>query len=149
MANPLLDVLIRDLMTAEVTVIDQGAKLDMALDLMREQNIRRLPVTGRLGKVVGILTIDEARTAMPPGVSHFDAGAEAERLIPEVRSVMNAQLHTVTPDQTAARAAQLMLQFKVGALPVVDGDELVGIITESDIFRFLTRDLPPLQSDWD
>ena len=148
MANPLMDVKIRDLMTADVIAIDQSSKVDMALDLMREKNIRRLPVVGRLGKVVGILTVEEARRAMPAGVSHFDSDAESERLIPEIRTVMNAQLHTVTPDQPAARAAQFMLQFKVGALPVVEEDALVGIITESDIFRFLTRDLPPLEEDW-
>ena len=115
----------------------------------RFPNIRRLPVVGRLGRVVGILTIDDARRAMPTGVSHLDADAEGERQIPEIRSVMNAQLHTVSPEQPAGRAAQLMLQFKVGALPVVEEDALVGIITESDIFRFLTRDLPPLDEDWD
>ena len=148
MTNPLLEVKIRDLMTAEVTVIEQDAKVDMALDLMREQNIRFLPVTGRMNKVVGLLTIDEAMAAMPHGVSHFDASAETEELIPEVRTVMNAQLHTVAPDNLAARAALLMLQFKVNALPVMDEDKLVGIITKNDIFRYLTKDLPPLQSDW-
>ncbi len=148
MANPLQDVTIGELMTADVVAIDQAIKVDMALDLMREKNIRRLPVLGRLGKVVGILTVDEARAAMPEGISHYDASAEEERLIPEVRSVMNGQVHTVTPDQPASRAAQFMLQFKVGALPVLEEDKLVGIITESDIFRFLTRDLAPLQEDW-
>ena len=149
MANPLLDVKIRDLMTTDVTVIDQGAKLDIAFEQMRERNIRRLPVMGRGGKVVGILTIDEVRAAMPQGFRPADDGGETEQPIPEVRSVMNAQLHTVAPDQPVARAALLMLQFKVGALPVLDDAALVGIITESDIFRFFTRDLPPLQSDWD
>lgn len=149
MANPLMGVKISDLMTKDVVAIDQSTKVDLALELMSEKNIRRLPVVGRLGRVVGILTIDDARRAMPTGVSHLDSGAEGERQIPEIRSVMNAQLHTVSPEQPAGRAAQLMLQFKVGALPVVEEDALVGIITESDIFRFLTRDLPPLDEDWD
>ena len=149
MANPLMGVKISDLMTKDVVAIDQSTKVDLALELMSEKNIRRLPVVGRLGRVVGILTIDDARRAMPTGVSHLDADAEGERQIPEIRSVMNAQLHTVSPEQPAGRAAQLMLQFKVGALPVVEEDALVGIITESDIFRFLTRDLPPLDEDWD
>lgn len=141
MSNILLDTKVRDVMTTPVLTIDQDAKISVAIELMRQHDIRRLPVLGRANRLVGMITLDDARLAMPPGVPFH--GAEGTADVPDVRRVMSHGAITVGADDSIALAAQRMVNRKVGALPVLENGEMVGILTESDIFEFVARDLPP------
>jgi CBS domain-containing protein len=106
--------------------ISADADLQSALRMLQERAVRRLPVTDELGHVVGIVTERDLLLA----TSHYVAAPI------EVDSIMRRPVVTTTPDTSLADAALLMVQYKIGGLPVLDDEQqLVGIITESDIFR--------------
>ncbi len=149
MSNILLDTKVRDIMAQPVLTIDQDAKVSVAIEIMLQHDIRRLAVLGRANRLVGMITLDDARLAMPPGVPFH--GAEGAADVPDVRRVMSHGAITVGADDSIALAAQRMVNRKVGALPVLENGEMIGIVTESDIFEFVARDLPPqlLESEFD
>ena len=149
MSTPLQDTRVRDVMTPRPSSIYIDAGLDVAIETMRTKDIRRLPVLGRADQLKGMITLEDARRNMPRGVPHSNAGEEAEAKIPAVRKAMSRGLVTVGAADSLGKAAQLMVHHKIGALPVMDKGEMIGIITESDIFKYLARDLPGLQSDED
>ena len=126
-----------DWMTANPIVVSPDTLLAEAAGLMQQHKIRKLPVQ-RDGKLVGIVTWGDIRKASASDVSQL-AGYELDYLIDKIKikRIMSAKPLTVTPDTSLAQAADIMLQHKVGGLPVLDGDQLVGIITESDILRAL------------
>jgi acetoin utilization protein AcuB len=133
------DTPIREVMTKSVITIEPGLKVDVALETMRANGIRRLPVVGRTGRLAGILTIDEATRAMPEGVTFAGAGDTLTGGIPDIRDVMTRDVKTLGPDALVAQAAQLMVEHKIGAVPVVEDHVVVGIVTESDLFRHIAR----------
>ena len=124
---------VKDIMSAEVVSIDPDLKVNQALEIMGSSDVRRLPVVGRSGRLVGIITEADARLAMPRGRSLY--GEEQE--IPTVRDTMTDNVITVTPEDTIAHVAQLMRTRKIAGIPVIEAGALVGIVTESDIFRFV------------
>lgn len=132
---------VRDVMTPHVHTIDRDLRVSVAIELMRSYGIRRLPVI-RAGtrKVIGILSLGEAQLAMPKD-THL---AEVTEDIPYVRDVMTDYVYTIGPDEPVARAAQLMVNHRISCLPVLDekGD-LIGIVTESDLFKYLAYRLGP------
>jgi acetoin utilization protein AcuB len=120
--------------TPETTVLDAGR-------LMIDHTIRRLPVVEG-DQVVGIVTYGDVRAARamsPSGLDIWELSYQLSRLT--VREIMTPNPVTISPDDTIGTAAQLMLKYMIGGLPVLDhGGRLVGIITESDIFRLVVRD---------
>lgn len=97
-----------------------------------------MPVVKK-GKVVGIMTRSDVRSAQPSSATTLNVW-EMNYLLAKlkVKDVMTTDPFTIGPDDTIKRAAELMHQHRIGALPVVEKDGLlVGIITESDIFRIL------------
>jgi acetoin utilization protein AcuB len=131
-------LLVEDWMTPDPITIDSGVTLPEAHRIMKENHIRRLPVVDD-GRLVGIVTwgdIREASASDCTSLDMFELFYLLETL--PVRQFMTRDPITVTPITPLARAAQLMLEHKIGGLPVVDHrGRLVGIITESDIFRVL------------
>ncbi len=135
--------LVRDWMTPRPITIDPRTTLPEAHKLMKQSQIRRLPVVDQ-GKVVGILTLGDVREASPSdatSLSIFELNFLLARLT--VDHIMTRDPIVVSPTTTIRQAAQIMLEYKIGGLPVVDGDVLVGIITESDIFRVLVQETEP------
>ncbi len=121
--------LVRDWMTRDVLTVEPGTPAVDAGNVMDEHTIRRLPVLTD-GRLVGIVTSTDIRAARSgdPGVL-------------TVAHIMSADPLTVNEDDTIGRAAQLMLVNRIGGLPVLNaGGMLVGIITESDIFRLVVHD---------
>jgi len=117
--------LVKDWMTRNVITVSPATTMQEAHQLIQEKSIRRLPVVKK-GKVVGILSLGDVREA-----SH-----NLNKL--KVSSVMQPNVIAVGAEDTLKTAAMLMYTNKIGALPVVDDrDHLVGIITESDIFKVL------------
>ncbi len=117
--------LVKDWMTENVITIAPEAFVQEAHQLMREKSIRRLPVVKK-SKLVGLLSLGDVREA-----THNETHLT-------VREVMAQNVVAVSADDTIKTAAVLMYTNKIGALPVVDAhDHLVGIMTESDIFKVL------------
>lgn len=128
---------VKSVMTDEVISIAPQLAVDVAIETMNSNDVRRLPVLGETGRLMGIITLYDAMLAMPEGASFADFSGD----IPSVRDVMTDYVYTVGPDDSIAKAAQIMLNQQVGGIPVVDDREVVGIITESDLFKFLVREL--------
>lgn len=135
--------LVKDWMTPDPITIDPQTTLPEVHRLMKECNIRRLPVVAN-GRVVGIITLGDIREASPSNatsLSIYELHYLLSRLT--VGEIMTRDPITITPDTSIEAAARLMLEHKIGGLPVVDGAKLVGIITESDIFRLLVMEGEP------
>jgi acetoin utilization protein AcuB len=103
---------------------------------MQTQKVRHLPVVNAAGKMVGLVAEEDLLKAEPSiatTLSIWEIHSLLDKL--KVREVMVRKVLTTTEDTPIEEAAHLMLEHKIGCLPVLRNDELVGIITESDIFR--------------
>ena len=110
--------------------------------MLREYNIRRLPVVDEDKNLIGIVTLGDIREASPSdatSLSIWELNYLLEKL--QVRRIMTPNPVTVYTNDTIATAARLMLENKISGLPVLDptDDSLVGIITESDIFSLVAQ----------
>ena len=127
-------------MTPKVITIDKNESLGTALRLMRENRIRRLPVVSK-GKLVGIVSDRDLKGALPSQATSLDVW-ELHGLLDRLRiaDIMTRKVITTTPDATIERVALVMLEKKIEGLPVLDAaGDIVGIVTEGDIFRALTE----------
>lgn len=135
-------------MSREVVTASPETSVLKAGQRMIERTIRRLPVVED-GRLVGIVThgdVRGARSVSSSGLDIWELSFRLSRLT--VREIMTPNPVTILPDDTIGMAAQLMLKYMIGGLPVVDAQErLVGIITESDIFRLVVRDWMHSQSE--
>lgn len=126
---------VRERMTPDPITITADTSVADAMALMREKNVKRLPVMDR-GKLCGIVTLmDLSENAPSPAttLSIFEASYLLART--KVRDIMSKRpLITVDADANLERAALLMRQNDIGGLPVLERGKLVGIITESNIF---------------
>ncbi len=120
-------MLVKEFMTRHPVTVSGAATVLEAWTLMRDHHIRRLPVVEGQ-RVVGILTLGDLREA------HAD---EAQGPGMRVSVLMRDSPITVTPQTTLRQAARIMIDKKVSGLPVIADGALVGIITESDLFRAL------------
>jgi CBS domain-containing protein len=126
-------------MQLDVIVIEAGNPVTEASALMATKRIRRLPVIERRPegpKLVGMISATDILHAFPPDVNPFAVMApEAGRNPLTVGEIMSRYLVTTTPETPIEEAAALMRERKIGALPVLQDQRLIGLITESDIFR--------------
>lgn len=130
---------VRDWMTRNPITIASGCTLYEAYQLMMDRKIRRLLVVDQR-ILVGVVTLEDLRRRMPDIV--IETGpAQAKEVFRKitVREVMAENPKTIPENATLIQAAQLMLEYKISTLPVMNGDRLVGIITESDIFKALVK----------
>ncbi len=119
-------MLVRDRMSAHPVTIEPESSALSALGIMQYHHLRHLPVVDASGRLVGILA---ERDLLLAASRHLHAGME-------VTEVMAREVVTVTPETPLGEAASLMASHHFGSLPVVDADRnIVGIVTESDIFR--------------
>lgn len=107
-----------------------------AMKLIHDKRIRRLPVLDHDGRLIGIVSERDLLRASPSTATTLSIW-EMTELIAElpIREVMTHDVVTVTPDTLIQDAAGLMVDHRIGGLPVVDGGRVVGVITETDIFR--------------
>lgn len=133
--------LVGDWMTRAVITISPDTTLAEAHKLMQEKCIRRLPVMDH-DRVVGIVTLGDVRGAEPSQASSLSVWEMNDLLAKlKVREVMTRNPMTIRQNASIAEAARLMLDHKFSGLPVLDeGKRLVGIITESDIFRLVASE---------
>jgi acetoin utilization protein AcuB len=123
-----------------ITVDSETLVLD-AQKIMKEKNIRRLPVVDK-GKLVGIVTKHDLLEASPSPATSLSVH-ELNYLLArmKVKEVMKKNPFTLDPDTPFEEALRIGQDKKIGSFPVMDQGKLVGIITESDVVRFLTRAL--------
>jgi acetoin utilization protein AcuB len=127
--------LVRDWMAHELVTITVDTTLPEASRLMKEYHIRHLPVMNDK-KLVGIVTwgdIREASASDSTTLSIYELNALLDTLYASY--FMTRQPITIDPEDDIAYAAEIMLDNKIGCLPVVSGDRVMGLITESDIIR--------------
>ncbi|MFP4322464.1 MAG: CBS domain-containing protein [Anaerolineales bacterium] len=132
---------VKDWMTPQTITIHEEATLPDAHELMKEYGIRRLPVVDGNGKLKGIISQTDVREAQPSDATSLSI-YELNYLLAKLRvkKVMTANVSTVMAESSVADAARIMLEQKIGGLPVVDDKgKLVGIITESDVFRMVVK----------
>lgn len=130
---------IRDLMTEKPITVDLDTPVLEARQIMLGKRIRHLLVTDG-PKLAGMVTDRDIRLNLPSpatSLSVWEINYLLARLT--VESVMTKALVTVSPGWDPRDAAVLMLDHKIGALPVVDNGELVGIITETDLLRAFVK----------
>jgi len=126
---------VNDWMTSQVITVSSSCTLPEAYWLMLENKIRRLPVVEG-GVLVGMVTLEDLRRMESVRIAGFDFIHISDMLAKlPVYQLMSTNPKTIQPTVPLIDAARLMLKHKISALPVLDGDKLVGIITESDIFR--------------
>jgi len=138
-------------MTRDVLTVEPTAKLAAIATLMMRRRIRRLPVVsepGEGGTLLGIVTHSDVLHAFPPNINPFAVNAADSIAAIEAAAghigltagdLMAREPRTTTPDAPLESAARLMRDHKIGALPVLSNYALVGLITESDIFRAMVE----------
>lgn len=139
---------IRFWMRAPAITINLAAPVSEALGLMHEHDVRRLPVVYDTGELCGIITHGDIRGADVLRLAGFNLNEIAEALRQaKVYEAMTEEPISVTPETSLREAAMLMIENKIGGLPVVDPDRcVIGIITESDLFEALVQQLDRMVS---
>jgi len=127
---------VKDWMSKDLVTIDADTSIMKASKVMKQNKIQHLPVLGK-GRLVGIVSDRDLKEATPSKATTLDIH-EMYHLLDTVtvKSLMPKKLFTITPGETVEKAAAVMLQNHISALPVVDAKgTLAGIITKGDIFR--------------
>jgi CBS domain-containing protein len=134
---------IRFWMRSPAITLNLDAPVSEALVCMQEHNVRRLPVVLDTGELCGIITQGDIRGADLLRAAGLDPQTVADALRRvKVYEVMADRPLTVTPETGLREAALLMIENKIGGLPVVSNSgDVVGIITESDLFEALVQQL--------
>ncbi|MCK6580129.1 MAG: CBS domain-containing protein [Anaerolineae bacterium] len=134
------NITVREWMTAPVISVTPDTPISTAHQMMKEYGIRRLPVVEH-DTLIGIVTLGDVREASPSDATTLSIW-ELNYLWAQltIEKVMTRKVSTVRADDFIIDAARIMLEKKVSGLPVIDDQKhLVGIITESDIFRMLVE----------
>jgi CBS domain-containing protein len=147
-----------DVMRRRPITIDPDAPLGTALAVMAERGVRHLPVVADDGRLIGMLTDRDVRSAViaPALAERLPARWRRRAKILQkrgealrVRDAMTWDCVTTAPDASLAQAAAIMLDGRFGCLPVVESGRLVGILTERDVLRALAERLPAIRGDAD
>jgi acetoin utilization protein AcuB len=129
-------MLVGERMTRDPIVVRDDTPIDKALKIMRDNQVRRLPVLNDKGALVGIISERDLLYASPSPATSLSI-YELHYLLSEIKvaAVMTTEVITVTEDTPLQEAARIMADSKIGGLPVERKGELVGIITETDLFK--------------
>lgn len=131
-------MLVKDRMTRNPVTISPDTSVSEALNIMRQSKVRRMPVVDRHGRLVGIVAEKDLLYASPSpatSLNVYEIGYLLSKL--KVKEIMARNVITVTEDAPLEEAARIMVDNSVSGLPVMAENKLVGIITETDIFKVL------------
>jgi acetoin utilization protein AcuB len=130
-------MLVKDRMSKPVISVSPDVPILEALNLMQREHIRRMPVI-KEGKMVGIVSDKDLLNAAPSDATTLSVW-EINYLVSKIKvgDVMSRQVRTVEEDTPIEEAARIMADNKIGGLPVVRGGKVVGLITETDLFKIL------------
>lgn len=128
---------VRDVMTSDVMAVRQDSTARAAFEAMVSAAVRHLPVLDETGRVVGMISDRDVRS----NAVMLGRRLSADNVVlPDgltASELMSPRPVTVGPDASAREAVALMLARRIGALPVVEDDVLLGIVTETDMLRLL------------
>ncbi len=129
-------MLVGNRMRRPVFTISAETTLDEALELMEKEHIRRLPVVDKDGSLIGIVTERDLVKASPSDATLLDKW-EVKSMMSKlpIEKIMTRQVITITEDMPLEEAARVMADKKVSGLPVLRDNKVVGILTETDIFK--------------
>jgi acetoin utilization protein AcuB len=131
--------LVRDCMSAAPVTITSDDSLQIAQDLFRSRSVRELPVVDH-GRLVGIVTDRDLREVAPsyPLFRNEDEIAMYMQKL-KVAAAMTVDPLVVSPTTVLVDAARLLHTYRIGSLPVVENDRLVGIISVSDVLKLFVE----------
>jgi len=136
-------------MQEKVVTISAGERLSTVQDIMTLGRVRHMPVVHG-GKLVGVVSErDLLRASLSSLTSVADDQRRAFLHVVEIARVMSSPPIVIDPDSPVEEAALVMAEHKIGCLPVLDGDDLLGMLTETDLLRYFagvwaaTRDRRP------
>lgn len=132
---------VRDLMTEEVFTLTPKNSLAMLYDLIDSKRVRHVPVVDSDGDLVGLVTDRDLSRSALGSLVDLPLSAERDELRRRrIGDIMATEPDSIEPDAPLRTAAEMLLENKIGCLPVVEGLHLVGILTEADFVRdFLER----------
>lgn len=133
-------MLVKNWMTPEVITVSPDTSLLKTGKILKESNVRRVPVVDNSGAVIGIISDRDVKDASPSKATTLDM-YEMHYLLAEIkaRQIMTKNPITIKSSDTVEKAAMIMLDNKIGGLPVVDDGKLVGIISDQDVFKALVN----------
>lgn len=131
-------MLVKEVMARNPITIRPESDYLAAIAIMRAGKIRHLPVVSAQGKLVGIITETALRGIQSPDAPKKQA-IQSDGVLMRIGEIMTTPVITVSPEYPLEEAAQIMVENHISCLPVVEGETLVGIITETDVFRLFVR----------
>ncbi|MBI4487753.1 MAG: CBS domain-containing protein [Deltaproteobacteria bacterium] len=133
------EVTVKEIMAKGPVTLECDDILDVADDIMTLGRIRHLPILER-GRVVGVLSQRDLFHSALVKVLGFKQREQKDLMrTVRVREVMSRPVITISPDAAVKEAARLMMKEKIGCLPVVEGEKFVGVVTETDILRYVVE----------
>jgi CBS domain-containing protein len=127
---------VRDIMPDTMVTVSEGDRLSTVEDIMTLGHVRHMPVV-HAGKLVGVVSERDLLRASLSNLTGFRTDEHRAFLHGvEIARVMSTPAVVIRPDATVVEAARVMAERKIGCLPVVDGDQLLGLITETDVLRY-------------
>jgi CBS domain-containing protein len=133
------DLTVRDIMTRDPIILGRNDTLDLAEDIMNLRRIRHMPVVDE-GSIVGIVSQrDLFRSALVTALGFGRKTQTAVIKTIKIKEIMTEHVITISPDASVKEAARVMIDKKIGCLPVIDGENLVGLLTETDILRYFAE----------
>lgn len=131
---------VKDVMSREVRTVQRNDQLGVADKLMKDERIRHLPVIDESGDVCAVVSQrDLFRGALLRALGYGSRAEETMLRQVVVKEAMSAELFTTTPETSVAEAARTMIERGIGCLPVLDGEKLVGLVTETDFVRLVAE----------
>lgn len=128
---------VRDIMQTKVVTISAGDRMSTVEDIMTLGHVRHMPVV-QGGRLVGVVSErDLLRASLSVLSRHRTAERRAFLHVVEIAQVMSTPPVVIGPDATIEEAAAIMAEKKIGCLPVLSGDVLVGMVTETDVLRWV------------
>jgi acetoin utilization protein AcuB len=133
-------MLVGERMTSPALTIGPEMGVQDALALMHRDHVRRFPVVDSRGNLVGIISEKDLLDATPSDATTLSVW-EINYLLSKltVEKIMTKKVITITRDTPVEEAARIMADKKIGGLPVVEDNKVVGIVTETDIFKLFTE----------
>lgn len=134
---------VEELMTTKVFTVEPHDMIDRVFFLIHYEKVRHLPVIEK-GKVVGMVSDRDMYKALGPksnskAIESNQTGTELHVIPKKVQNIMRRGVISVAPDTLASDAAALMAEHKIGALPVIEDNKLVGILSSTDILRVFSK----------
>jgi len=139
MRNDVLQAPVKTILSQKLVSVSADERLDTVDDIMALGHVRHLPVV-KAGELVGIVSQRDLLRASLSSISNVGLGEKRAFLTSiKLHEIMTQEVITITPETSIQEAAEIMADEKIGCLPVVDGNNLVGMITETDLLHFMAE----------